>query len=291
MHDADVWEDLLLEARAHDAVRHPGFQRLWSAELDASVPHLVLEYVEGPSLATLHAEAALTVPDVLLLGLQLASALRYLHRHRLVHLDVKPGNAVVRNGRAVLLDLGSVTPAGRVFGRLDAPGTTAYMAPEVLDEGVVTTAADVFALGTTVRELLEEAPAVPRLDDLLGRMTDPRREARPDANEVLAVLHEQLASIGCPCGPRGRSCTPVVGPLDRSLTSPSVRIWRSLDDVPADLAPPCSSSATSTASISVTSTSYGGRARSPTGRASGWWPRPSTRTRWRSCDPSTPPWA
>jgi serine/threonine protein kinase len=194
--DADVWEDLLLEARAHDKVRHPGFQRLWWAELEAPVPHLVLEYVEGPSLATLHEDAALTVPDVLLLGLQLASSLRYLHRHHLVHLDVKPGNAVVRNGRAVLLDLGSVTPAGRVFGHLDAPGTTAYMAPELLDEGVVTAAADVFALGTTLRELLAKAPPLPRIDDLLGGMTDPRPEARPDANEVLAVLHAELTSVG-----------------------------------------------------------------------------------------------
>ncbi len=51
--DAGVWEDLLLEVRAHEGVRHPGFQRLWRAELEAEVPHLVLEYVEGPSLATL----------------------------------------------------------------------------------------------------------------------------------------------------------------------------------------------------------------------------------------------
>ena len=194
--DAGVWEDLLLEARAHDGVRHPGFQRLWWSELEAEVPHLVLEYVEGPSLATLHADAALTVPDVLLLGLQLASSLRHLHRHRLVHLDVKPGNAVVRHGRAVLLDLGSVTPSGRVFGRHDAPGTTAYMSPELLDDGVVTPASDVFALGATLHELLEQAPALPVVDDLVGQMASPSPAARPDANEVLAVLHEQLTTTG-----------------------------------------------------------------------------------------------
>jgi serine/threonine protein kinase len=196
VHDADVWEDLVLEARAHARIRHPGFQRLWLAELEADVPHLVLEYVEGPSLATLHDQAALTVPDVVLLALQMASSLRHLHRHHLVHLDVKPGNAVVRNGRAVLLDLGSVTPAGRVFGGLDAPGTTAYMAPELLDEGVVTTAADVFALGSTLGELLEAAPALPGVDALVARMTDPRPEARPEVDEVLVVLHAELASAG-----------------------------------------------------------------------------------------------
>ena len=196
VNDAGVWEDLLLEARAHEGVRHPGFQRLWWSELEAEVPHLVLEYVEGPSLATLHADAALTVPDVLLLGLQLASSLRHLHRHRLVHLDVKPGNAVVRNGRAILLDLGSVTPSGRVFGQHDAPGTTAYMAPELLDDGVVSPASDVFALGTTLRELLEKAPPLPVVDGLLDRMTGPLAAERPRDDEVLAVLHAELASVG-----------------------------------------------------------------------------------------------
>jgi serine/threonine protein kinase len=194
--DAGVWEDLLLETKAHEGLRHPGFQRLWSAELEAEVPHLVLEYVEGPSLDTLREDSVLTVPDVLLLGLQLASSLRHLHGHRSVHLDVKPGNAVVRHGRAVLLDLGAVTPAGRVYGRHDAPGTTSYMPPELLGEGVVTPACDVFALGVTLRELLEEAPALPVVDDLLDRMTAREPAARPGDDEVLRVLHGELAGAG-----------------------------------------------------------------------------------------------
>ena len=57
----------------------------------------------------------------------------------------------------MLLDLGATTPAGRVYGRHDAPGTTSYMPPELLGTGVVTSACDVFALGVTLRELLEEA--------------------------------------------------------------------------------------------------------------------------------------
>ena len=93
---------------------------------------------------------------------------------------MKPGNAVVRQGRAVLLDLGSLTPLGRVYGRHDAPGTTAYMSPELLDDGVVSPAGDVFALGVTLSELLEKAPALPVVDDLLDRMTSPQPADRPD---------------------------------------------------------------------------------------------------------------
>ena len=146
----------MVEAHAHSLVGHPGFQRLWKAALEEQVPHLVLEYVEGPSLATLHDQHVLTSADVLLLGLQLASSLRYLHRRGLVHLDVKPSNVVVREGRAVLLDLGIVTPTGRIYPDGDAPGTPAYMAPELVDRGVVSSGADVFALGTTLRELLAD---------------------------------------------------------------------------------------------------------------------------------------
>ncbi len=102
---------------------------------------------------------------------------------------------MVRHGRAVLLDLGALTPTGRVYGH-DAPGTTAYMAPELLEDGLVSASCDVFALGVSLRELLEQAPPLPVVDDLLARMTSPDAAARPDDDEVLRVLHDQLADVG-----------------------------------------------------------------------------------------------
>lgn len=194
--DADVWEDLLLEARAHALVSHPGFQRLWRAELEATVPHLVLEYVEGPSLDTVRAGGELTVPDVVLLGLQLASSLRHLHRRGLAHLDVKPSNAVLREGRPVLIDLGIVTPTGRSYRPQEAPGTPAYMAPELVRHGDVSAACDVYSLGVSLRELLEGAPPDAALDQLLERMTSAEAERRPDDDTVLAELHALLTSSG-----------------------------------------------------------------------------------------------
>jgi serine/threonine protein kinase len=192
VHDADVWQDLMVEAHAHSLVAHPGFQRLWTAALQDPVPHLVLEYVEGPSLATLHDQRRLSVPDVVLLGLQLASSLRYLHRRGLTHLDVKPSNVVVREGRAVLLDLGIVTPFDRVYPDGDAPGTPAYMSPELVDHGQVGPAADVFALGTTLRELLADHTPTAGLHNLLSRMTSTTPGSRPDDDALLRVLQAEL---------------------------------------------------------------------------------------------------
>ena len=70
------------------------------------------------------------------------------------------------------------------------------MPPELLDDGVVTPASDVFALGGTLRELLEEAPPLARVDDLLDRMTSADPARRPDDDEVLRVLHDHLAEVG-----------------------------------------------------------------------------------------------
>src|SRR5262245_66121968 len=82
---------LARELRAVAGASHPGVQRLLDARLDASPPHLVFEYLEGPTLAHLLDEDGPFDPvDVTLVGAQLAAALAYLHdRLGLVHLDLK----------------------------------------------------------------------------------------------------------------------------------------------------------------------------------------------------------
>ena len=160
------------------------------------MPHLVLEYVEGPSLATLHDESALTVPDVVMVGLQLASSLRHLHRRRLVHLDVKPGNVVVRHGRAVLIDLGSAHP-GR-------PGLRA--ARRTRDDRVHAAGAARRRCGHRGRRRLRPRHHDARAARDGASRGGSRRPAGPDDeqrsrgqtgdDEVLAVLHAELVDVG-----------------------------------------------------------------------------------------------
>lgn len=190
--DADVTADLRAEAVNHELVRHPGFQRLWSSDCVGPVPHLVLEYVEGPTAATLHDQGALTAADVVLLGLQLLSSLRHLHRLGLVHLDVKATNVVVREGRAVLLDLGLLTPAGRVFAGDEAPGTPGHVAPELVATGAVGCAADVYSLGVTLRGLLARLRVDAAVGSVVDRMTAADPAERPDADAALRALHAAL---------------------------------------------------------------------------------------------------
>jgi serine/threonine protein kinase len=151
-------------AREADRVRplvHPGIQRLLDARLDGERPHLLFEYVEGPSVDALLERGALAAGDTVRLGLQVASLLHYLHGEGIVHLDVKPGNLVVRDGRVVLLDfdlalgLGETAPGGR------ACGSPPYMAPEQVRCAPAAPAMDVFALGATLYEAATGATAFP----------------------------------------------------------------------------------------------------------------------------------
>jgi serine/threonine protein kinase len=163
-------------------------------------PALVLETLPGATLAALLDDGRLGVADTALLGRQLVSVVGYLHRHGWVHLDVKPDNVVVQEGRAVLIDLGLATRPGRIERGM---GTDGYAAPEQDAGGVVSPATDVWGLAATLVECLTgRAPG--RAADLRGVASelrplladclqlDPGR--RPHLDEVRSRLDDLLAA-------------------------------------------------------------------------------------------------
>jgi eukaryotic-like serine/threonine-protein kinase len=149
-------------AREADAVlplAHPSIQRLLEVRLDARVPHLVFEYVEGPTLASLLDDrGALPPRDVVRLGLQIGSALHYLHELGIGHLDLKPQNIAVRDGRAVLLDFdlaqrfGARESESRPESSRRPRGSPPYMAPEQVRRAPASPRMDLFGLGATLYE-------------------------------------------------------------------------------------------------------------------------------------------
>ena len=139
-------------------------QRLLEVRLDDDPPSLVMEYVEGPTLSSVIADGGpLPARDAVLFGLQLASALSFVHGQGFAHCDVKPSNVAVRDGRPVLLDLGIVRQLGATPGPGETRGSPPYMAPEQCRRRPVTPAMDAFALGGTLFELLSgEPPFAPK---------------------------------------------------------------------------------------------------------------------------------
>ena len=151
--EAHTLDGLRAEAEMLARLDHPVILRGFDAVLDGPRPHLVLEHLEGPRLSTLlRRHGHLPIEQLVPLALQLCSALHYLRREEIVHLDVKPSN-VIMSGPPRLIDL-SVAQTTAEAGALARPvGTDAYMAPEQCDPGAhgpIGPAADVFGLGVTL---------------------------------------------------------------------------------------------------------------------------------------------
>jgi len=182
---------LAREAAALRPVRHPAFPRLLADRTRADVPHVVLEYLDGPALDEVLDDAGpLSGPDAARLGVGLLSAVRCLHRSGSVHLDICPDNVLVVDRRVRLVDLGAARPLGRVLRRGEQVGTDNFVAPEVAaaSGGPVTAAMDVFGVGATVLAVLDPTDDDARLRDLLGRLTATDAAARPSVDEALARL-------------------------------------------------------------------------------------------------------
>lgn len=148
-----VREAVLLEGRLVTELTHPHLVRGYEVHTDPA-PAIVLETLGGATLAAVLDDGVLDVPDTAQLGLQLVSALSYLHRHDWLHLDVKPANIVVESGRATLIDL---SLAGRPGVGRPGAGTRGYLAPEQAVGQDLSAATDVWGLGVTLVEALTGA--------------------------------------------------------------------------------------------------------------------------------------
>jgi serine/threonine-protein kinase len=224
--DADVRRRFLREARLAAQLSHPNVIAVYDAGEHDGRPYIVMEYGDGETLAEeLSRRGRLPAHEASALAAEVARGLAHAHLAGIVHRDVKPANLIRANGSVKIADFGiahalegtRLTEAGTVL------GTAAYLAPEQAAGGEVTPAADVYALGAVLYELLagrpphtaetltellarkREEPIVPpiavepsvsrELDALVMRclMTEPER--RPAAAEVEQALVNGPAAI------------------------------------------------------------------------------------------------
>lgn len=142
---------LLREGRWLRDFTHPHLVRAYETH-DVPEPLVVLETLTGETLSHLihRLRRRPAADDVALLGLQMCSAVHYLHGRGLLHLDLKPSNVVVDRGHAKVLDLSLARPPGPAPAGL---GTFSYLAPEQARGGRLTAAADVWGIGITLYEV------------------------------------------------------------------------------------------------------------------------------------------
>src|ERR1700680_1339010 len=100
------------EARAISALNHPNICHLYDVGSQNGTDYLVMEFLEGETLAERIRKGALPLSEVLKIGMAVAEALAVAHRHGIVHRDLKPGNIMLTKGGAKLMDFGLAKSAG-----------------------------------------------------------------------------------------------------------------------------------------------------------------------------------
>jgi eukaryotic-like serine/threonine-protein kinase len=176
------------EARLAARVQHPNLVQVYDFDTSER-PYLVMEYIEGGTLARRFADG--TAPEPEQLARELLSALRHIHANGVLHRDVKPHNVLIdANGHARLTDFGiaqpsdatSLTEAGHVI------GTESYMAPEVRAGDPASERSDLFATGTVLAEAAREGAGA-ALWSVIDQLRDPVPTRRPtSATAALAML-------------------------------------------------------------------------------------------------------
>ncbi|WP_285680839.1 serine/threonine-protein kinase [Actinoplanes sp. NBRC 103695] len=141
------------EAQAAARLRHPSIVTVHDIALDAGRPWIIMELVNGPSLAdVIEKSGPLPAGRSAEIGLQVLDALSTAHRHGTVHRDVKPANILIDTDRAMLTDFGiaAVDDATALTATGFMIGSPAYMAPERINGHPATPAGDLWALGVTI---------------------------------------------------------------------------------------------------------------------------------------------
>jgi eukaryotic-like serine/threonine-protein kinase len=187
---------LVREGRLLERFSHPHIVRAYEV-LHSPEPILILETLTGETLAHLIARRQRRLPlyEVAVLGLHLCSAIGYLHRQGLLHLDLNPSNIVAECGRAKVLDLSIAQPPGQ--GR-PGVGTRRYMPPEQARGGDLGPAADVWGIGEVLYEAASgQAPfrslAGSRYDQL-ERVADPVSAHRRVPTEFAQLVFRCLGA-------------------------------------------------------------------------------------------------
>jgi eukaryotic-like serine/threonine-protein kinase len=159
------------EAKAISSLSHAHICALYDVGSHEGTEYLVMEYLEGETLANRLAKGPLALPQTLAFGIEIADALDKAHRQGIVHRDLKPGNIMLTKSGVKLLDFGlakAMAPASPQSGLTSLPtvatpqnltqqgtilGTFQYMAPEQLEGSEADARSDIFALGAVLYEM------------------------------------------------------------------------------------------------------------------------------------------
>jgi eukaryotic-like serine/threonine-protein kinase len=191
------------EARAVSSLNHPNICALYDIGRQDGTDYLVMEYIEGETLAKRLERGPLVPLELSRIAIQICEALEKAHRQGVIHRDLKPGNVMLTKSGAKLLDFGlakatapvvtdpalSPTMSQPLLGSAQNAalttqgtivGTLQYMSPEQLDGGEADARSDIFSFGATLYEMATGKKAF---------------EAKTQASLIAAILREEPRPI------------------------------------------------------------------------------------------------
>src|SRR5215469_7041927 len=220
------------EAKTISGLNHPNICVLYDVGAQDGVDYLVMEFVEGETLAKRLEKGPLPLEQVLKLGGQIADAMDKAHRSGVVHRDLKPGNIMLTPVGAKLLDFGLAKPAPRMASlatltatKNDSPlteegtvvGTFQYMSPEQVEGKDLDGRSDIFSLGAVLYEMLTGQRAF---------------QGKSQLTVASAILEKEPAPVS--------SIKPMTPPaldhaIRRCLSKEPERRWQSAADLAGEL--------------------------------------------------------
>ncbi len=217
------------EARAIAALNHPHICALYDMGQYEDREFLILEYLEGETLAQRLQRGALPLPDVFRYAIEIAEALDCAHRQGIVHRDLKPNNVFLTKSQgAKLMDFGLATlrataaRAEGLSGLATKPvpvtaegvivGTFNYLAPERLDGHEADARSDVFAFGAVLYEMITQRKAFDERNT--ARLIASILSSEPAPIDKVAAVHAELQWV-----------------VQHCLAKEPERRWQSMGDV------------------------------------------------------------
>src|SRR6188768_1871293 len=171
--DSERQQRFSREARVISSLNHPNICTLYDVGHENGVDFLVMEYLEGKTLADRIAKGAMPIAEALPIAIEVADALEKAHRAGITHRDLKPGNVMLTKSGAKLLDFGLARSSpkaaqGNASATLTAMatatanltvegkilGTLPYMSPEQIEGAGADERSDIWALGCLLYEML-----------------------------------------------------------------------------------------------------------------------------------------
>ena len=213
------------EAKSISALQHAHICTLHDIGSQDGTDFLVMEYLEGQTLASRLEKGPLPLDQALKIGIDIAEALEKAHQHGITHRDLKPGNVMLTKAGAKLMDFGLAKPnvaiASQAVGRftpstptMNLPqltaavspltqkgsvvGTFQYLAPEVLQGAEADARSDLFSLGCVLYEMVTGRPAFEGKSQLSVLTAILEKEPEPiSVNQPLAPPMLDMAVRGC----------------------------------------------------------------------------------------------